>query len=340
MNPLANEELILLSYSDLKDLLKRVLKNYNFRDHKAEILADVFTRSSLDGVYSHGVNRFSRFIDTVKMGFVKKDEEPTLNYTFGATEKWNGNGGPGILNALAMMNRSMEIASVSGIGCIGLSNTNHWMRGGTYGWQAAEAGFIGICFTNTKPNMIPWGGSESRLGNNPFVIGIPRKKGHVVMDLAISQYSFGKIQEYAMKEEKLPFPGGFDDNGNLTNDPFTIIRNEKSLPVGLWKGTAMSMMVDLLASILSGGDSSCKIGSRKEEYGLSQVFIAIHPHMISENEMERIIEEVIAYTHDVPGFHPEDKTYYPGEKTLLTRIRNKEHGIPVNKKIYEEILQL
>ena len=53
------------------------------------------------------------------------------------------------------------------------------MRGGTYGWQAAEAGMIGICFTNTIANMPPWGGIDPRLGNNPLVIAVPRKRAGI-----------------------------------------------------------------------------------------------------------------------------------------------------------------
>ena len=70
--------------------------------------------------------------------------------------------------------RAISIAKENGIGCVVLKNTNHWMRGGTYGWQAADAGCIGICFTNTIANMPPWGGKEPKLGNNPLVIAVPR----------------------------------------------------------------------------------------------------------------------------------------------------------------------
>jgi 3-dehydro-L-gulonate 2-dehydrogenase len=199
---------------------------------------------------------------------------------------------------------------------------------------------IGICFTNTKPNMVPWGGSVTRIGNNPLIIAIPRKEGHVVMDMAISQYSFGKIQEYAMKKEKLPYPGGFDNKGNLTRDPATILHNEKSIPIGLWKGTALSMMLDLMASVLAGGDTTATISSREEEYGLSQVFIAIQPGVLPEQERDRLINEVLHYTRDVQGFSPGERTYYPGEKTLMVREQNRKQGIPINRVILEEINKL
>ncbi|MBR9998252.1 MAG: 3-dehydro-L-gulonate 2-dehydrogenase [Cyclobacteriaceae bacterium] len=331
---------ILISFERLKSQLNSILIEYGFTRQKADLLSGIFAGSSLDGVYSHGVNRFARFIQTVKMGIVQIDEEPELLNSSGSVEQWNGNGGPGILNALRMMERAVEIAGESGIGCVGLNNTNHWMRGGTYGWLAAEKGKIGICFTNTKPNMVPWGGAEKRIGNNPLVIAIPREKGHIVLDMAMSQYSFGKIQEYAMRHQELPFPGGFDDLGNLTHDPEIILKNEKTIPIGFWKGSALSFVLDILATLVSGGDSASRIEGREEEYGLSQVFIAIQPGFLPENEKDRLIGEIISFTKNVPGFREGDKIYYPGEKTLFIRELNRKEGIPVSEKVWTEILNL
>lgn len=334
------EKIILIPYKELKERLHGILEKYGFGEKKAYKLAEIFSSSSLDGIYSHGVNRFPRFIHTVKSGYVLKDQEPSLTHSFGVMEQWNGNQGPGILNALSMMDRAIELAERTGIGCIGLSNTNHWMRGGTYGWQAAEKGMIGICFTNTKPNMVPWGGAEIRIGNNPLIIAIPRKRGHVVLDMAISQYSFGKIQEYALQHKQLAFPGGLDDRGDLTHDPETILKNEKTIPIGFWKGSGLSIVLDLLAAIISGGDASSTIATHEEEYGLSQVFIAIQPGFLPRQERDGLIDEVLRYVKEVSGVREGSEIYYPGEKTIMTRALNLKNGIPIHTDIWEEIKDL
>ena len=75
------------------------------------------------------------------------------------------------------MARAIALARAHGIGCVALANTNHWMRGGSYGWQAADAGVIGICWTNTLANLPPWGAADPRIGNNPLVIAVPRAAG-------------------------------------------------------------------------------------------------------------------------------------------------------------------
>src|SRR5690606_27950141 len=165
----------------------------------------------------------------------------------------------------------------SGIGCVALANTNHWMRGGSYGWQAVEQGKIGICFTNTMPNMPAWGAKESRLGNNPLVIGIPRKEGPVVLDMAMSQFAYGKLSRLAQAGEKSAFPAGFDEKGDLTHDPKVVLEDQSAMPMGLWKGAGLSLMIDLLAALLSGGNSTKDIGRDRMESGLSQVFIVLDP---------------------------------------------------------------
>ena len=93
---------------------------------------------------------------------------------------------------------------------MGLRNTNHWMRGGTYGWKAAEEGFLFMGWTNTMPNMPPWGGDTAALGNNPFVLAIPRPGGHIVLDMAMSQYSYGKLEWHQKCGTELPEYGGYN----------------------------------------------------------------------------------------------------------------------------------
>jgi 3-dehydro-L-gulonate 2-dehydrogenase len=329
-----------ISFKEIQRTLNNVLVKYGFSPEKAAILSKVFTESSLDGVYSHGLNRFPRFINDIKKGIIKIDAEPEKINTYGNIEQWNGNLGPGILNALSCMSSAMKIAGYAGIGCVALSNTNHWMRGGTYGWQAADEGYIGLCWTNTQPNMVAWGGKGPVLGNNPLIIAIPRKEGNIVLDMAMSQYSYGKMEAYIHEEKDLEFIGGLDVNGTLTKDPQEIIRNESALPMGFWKGSGLSLVLDILAAVLAKGDPTVRIGFRSEEYGLSQVFIAISMEWLDNTYTSSIIQEVLQNLHDSKPKGNDEKTYYPGEKTLLTRFENQKLGIPVNADQWDVIKKL
>ena len=227
------------------------------------------------------------------------------------------------------------------MGMVALRNTNHWMRGGTYGKQAANANCVSILFTNTKPNMPPWGGKESRIGNNPFVVSIPREKGNVVLDMAMSQFSFGKINDYRLREEKLPYPGGWDENDNLSNDPKKILSKERALPVGYWKGSALSMVLDMLATLLSGGNSTSKISSKDIETEISQVYICVYPEVFNDQGLQqKLIDEIIDFTHDVEPMKKNDKIYYPGERSAQARAKNLKDGIFINESIWNKILLL
>ena len=124
---------------------------YGFDEKRAEESAKNFADSSLDGVYSHGYQRFPRVIDYIQKGYIDVNAVPEKIIGFGAVERWDGHLGMGNLNAKMAMQRAVELAAQLGIGMVAMSNTNHWMRGGAYGWQAAEAGCIGICWTNTCP---------------------------------------------------------------------------------------------------------------------------------------------------------------------------------------------
>jgi len=83
--------------------------------------------------------------------------------------------GIGITNALFASNRAMELAKEHGIGCVALRNTTHWMRGGTYAWKMAEAGFVGISWINGESCMPLWGSDETGVGNNPFCMAISER---------------------------------------------------------------------------------------------------------------------------------------------------------------------
>lgn len=322
-------------FEQLKAEFKRVLTGLDFPEEKSELCAAVFAENSRDGVYTHGLNRFPTFVRYIKEGAIDASGAPVKVNAFGALEQWDGNLGAGILNARFCMDRAVSLAKDNGIGCVAIKNTNHWMRGGTYGWQAAEAGCIGICFTNTVANVAPWGGTTPTLGNNPLIIAVPRKAGHVVLDMAISQYSFGKMFQYESYHEQLPVPGGYDKDGKLSTDPTAIMASKRVLPIGFWKGSGLTLVLDLLATVLSQGRSVKQITERETESGVSQVFIAIKPQ--GGQQTANLIEEILNYAKSSQREDADKPISYPGENTLRTRNKNSNEGVLVDEKIWNEV---
>jgi 3-dehydro-L-gulonate 2-dehydrogenase len=316
----------------------RILKKKGFSSDKAKICAGIFTENSLDGVYSHGVNRFSRFVEFVDKGYIRINNQPELKNRSGAIEQWDGKLGPGPINALICTEQAMHLSKEYGIGCVALSNTNHWMRGGAYGWKAAKAGFVFIGWTNTIPNMPAWGAVDCRLGNNPLVLAVPYNDEAIVLDMAMSQFSYGTMESYQLQNRQLPLPGGYNKKGQLTTDPGEILESQRSLPVGYWKGAGLSLLLNLMAAILSGGEATHRIRQHEDDFGVSQVYISIDISKL--DNFQRIVQDVKEIIDDYHHSIPESKKcsiIYPGERALRTRKENLLKGIPVDRVVWDRI---
>lgn len=322
--------------------LSRVLLKVGFAAERAEPLARIFAETTRDGVYSHGVNRFPSFAGQARSGKgMDLHAEPERADAVGVLEQWYGKLGPGILNACVCMDRAVEIAKEQGMGCVSLRNTNHWMRAGTYGLRAAGAGCIGICWTNTTQLIPPFGSSDRKVGNNPLVFCIPRPGGrHFLLDMAMSQYSHGKLDVYRVANRRLPVPGGYDDSGNLSYDAGAIQAARRPLPIGHWKGIGLAMSLDLVASLLSGGRSTYQIAQEDDEYGVSQVFIAIHADAVAGDRMREIVDQTLADFRAAETLEGCEPVSYPGERMFRTREENLAMGIPVEADRWREILAL
>ena len=331
---------VLIPAEEMKEVFLSVLLQHEFEKEKAETCAEVFTANSVDGVYTHGVNRFYPFIQSVKDGFVVPNNEPVLLHATPALEQWDGLLAPGITNAIKATERAMQLAKSSGIGCVAMAHTNHWMRGGYYGWQAAKAGFVLMAWTNTIANMPAYGAMDTRLGNGPLVIAVPFQEDAIVLDMAISQYAYGAVQMAAMKGEELSVYAGYDKNGELTKNPSAILETKRTLPVGYWKGAGLSLLLDILSAVLSGGLATHQITQQKSEHGVSQVFMAIDLQQLKNySGIETCINNIIQdYKQSVPI--GDNEILYPGERVMKARERNLKSGIPVLKKIWDKIKSL
>lgn len=326
-----------VTYDEMLKEFTRVLLKNGFRPDRAELCARLFAEASRDGVYTHGLNRFPGFIDYVRKGLVNVQAEAALVERVSVLERWDGQGGPGPLNAWHCMGRAIELARDHGMGCAALRNTNHWMRPGNYGLRAADAGCIGICWTNTVALVPPWGGRTPRLGNNPMVIAVPRASGPVILDMAMTQFSQGKMQSYRSRGEPLPVEGGFDREGRLTRDPGAIIESRRPLPIGYWKGSGLALMLDMVAALLSGGQATHEISKPEHETRVSQVFIAFDLRRLAAGEAEQTVNGILDDLHSSDPADDSVRAQYPGERMLRTRGENLRLGVPVEPAIWESV---
>jgi 3-dehydro-L-gulonate 2-dehydrogenase len=249
--------------------------------------------------------------------------------------------------------RAMEIARQHGMGCVALAHTNHWMRGGSYGWKAAREGFVFIGWTNTIANMPAWGALDPKLGNNPLVLAVPFNRDEnspdsqptfpeaIVLDMAMSQFSFGSLEDQQLKGKSTPVPAGYDRHGRFSTDPEAVLESKRILPAGYWKGAGLSLLLDILATLLSGGLSTAAISQQEAEYGVSQVFMAIDTSKLTNySAIYQLVKGIIEDYHRSAPAEPDSSIRYPGERIVKTRQHNFKNGIPVHPQVWNEILAL
>ena len=305
-----------VTFEQLKAAFNRVLISRGVDSETADACAEMFARTTESGVYSHGVNRFPRFIQQLENGDI-------------------------ILTANKMMDRAIELASDHGIGLVALRNANHWMRGGSYGWQAAEKGYIGICWTNSIAVMPPWGAKECRIGTNPLIVAIPSTPITMV-DMSMSMFSYGMLEVNRLAGRQLPVDGGFDDEGNLTKEPGVIEKNRRILPMGYWKGSGMSIVLDMIATLLSDGASVAEVTEdNSDEYGISQIFIAIEvDKLIDGPTRDAKLQRIMDYVTSAERADENQAIRLPGHEFTTLLAENRRNGITVDDSVWAKIQAL
>ncbi|MCI6587263.1 MAG: 3-dehydro-L-gulonate 2-dehydrogenase [Clostridiales bacterium] len=332
--------MIYVQYEEAVKRMARGLERFlNAQDAKR--FAEIFAGNSLDGVYSHGMNRYPRYLSDMESGLCDaKVTQAERVSGLGGLEVWDAHFGVGPLIAQQMAERAIELARTHGIACVALRNNSHWLRAGRYGLMMADAGMMGLCMTNTCMNLVAYGAKEPSTGNNPITIAIPRRAGSLVMDMAVSQYAFGKLEIMAQEGGMLDTPCGYDTDGNLTNDPQKIVESGLMTPMALWKGSALSIMIDLMVSMLSLGRTSLAIGTPADgEKGMSQMFVCMNPAaVIDMDKAEAQMEKTIAFLNALEPKDGVHGVHAPGENLEKTRARNRECGIPVTEDTWQKIV--
>ncbi len=332
--------MLLIPYAEAVDTMTKGLSRF-MEEETARHFASVFADNSADGIASHGLNRFARYMDDMASGICNpKVLEAEKVSGLGGFEVWDAHFGVGPLIAEQMGKRVMTLAGEHGIGCIALRNNSHWLRAGRYALQMAQAGYVSFCFTNTCMNMAAWGSKQLSTGNNPMAMAVPYGEQGLLMDMAVSQYAFGKLEVMAQQGKMMDTPCGYDAQGNETNDPKKIIDGGMMFPMAMWKGSALSIMLDLMAVTLSAGRSSLEIGEPKDgEKGMSQVYIAIHPDALPDKEhVQEKLQATLRFFHSLNG--GQSSVHAPGENLPQVRKRSMEQGIPVTEATWEKIVSI
>ncbi|WP_417330743.1 3-dehydro-L-gulonate 2-dehydrogenase [Halomonas cupida] len=332
-----------IPFDELQQRLERILLAAGLHGEDAALCARVHAESTRDGVVSHGVGRIPRFVDYLARGWVDPQATLTPVTSLDTLEVLDGGQGIGVRHALTATERAMALASQHGMGLVAVRNTTHWMRGGTYGWHAAEQGYAAIMWTNTESCMPAWGARSQSIGNNPLVMAMPSKDGPLVLDMAMSQFSYGKLTTLSEAGERLPVDGGFDDQGRLSRDPGMIAATRRLLPTGYWKGSGLAILLDAMAALLSQGNASHQIDriQRGSGTGCSQVFMVFDPrHLGGQEACEALCAGITGHLADSEPDEAGKPVRWPGQSTLKRRRQDPDEPVQVPDDTWQAVLAL
>ncbi len=246
-----------ISFAELCALLARIFERHGTSPEVAAILADNCASAQRDGADSHGIFRIPGYVATLASGWVDGQAVPEVKDAAPGFVVVNANNGfaqPALAAARALL---LEKARANGIALLAIHNSHHFAALWPDVEPFAREGLVALSFVNSMACVVPHGGQQALFGTNPIAFAAPRE-GHdpLVFDLATSAIANGDVQIAAREGRQLPQGYGVDRDGQPTCDPKAMLDGGAMLPFGGYKGSALSMMVELLAAALTGGNFS------------------------------------------------------------------------------------
>ena len=268
------------------ELAKKTLLANGCDDENASILADTIMRAERDGSASHGLFRLPAYVSGLKSKKINGKARPELQNVAPSIIKVLGN------NAVAPMVLSLglpviiDLAKKNGVAVLAIKNSHHMAALWPETEAIAEAGLVGIACTSYKPAVAPAGATKPLYGTNPISFAWPRPgKTPVVYDMATASMAMGEVQIAKREGHKVPLGTGLTKDGKETTNPGEIADGGVILPFGGYKGSSISMMVELLAGALIGENFSFETAAKDNNDGGppsgGEFVIAISPEKIS-----------------------------------------------------------
>ena len=327
---------VTLSLPEAYDLALEVLSANGFSaDHAAAIARNV-TAGERDGCASHGLWRLLGIVDTLRKGKVSPDAEPQIHDQAPGIARADAGGAFSLLAYERALPLLLEKARQNGIAALAINRCVHFSALFADIEPLTEAGLVGLACTPSHAWVAPAGGTRPLFGTNPIAFAAPRA-GHepLVFDLATSAIAHGDVQIAARAGHTLPEGYGVDRHGQPTCDPAAILDGGALLPFGGYKGSALSMMVELLAAALTGGNFSFDFdwsqhpGAKTPRTG--ELLIVIDPGKGAGHNFAQRTETL------VQQMRAAGQARQPGDRRYQQRAESERHGIAIDS---EELARL
>ncbi|QEN47976.1 Ldh family oxidoreductase [Pseudomonas protegens] len=317
-----------LSLPALVQLLETIFQRHGCRAEVARCLAENCAGAERDGAHSHGVFRIPGYVSTLASGWVDGQAVPVVEdvaAAFVRVDAGNGFAQPALAAARELL---VSKARSAGIAVLAIRNSHHFAALWPDVEPFAEEGLVALSVVNSMTCVVPHGADRPLFGTNPIAFAAPRAQGQpIVFDLATSAIAHGDVQIAARKGERLPPGIGVDSLGQPTQDPKAILEGGALLPFGGHKGSALSMMVELLAAALTGGNFSFEFDwsghSGAKTPWTGQLLIVIDPSKAAGQSFAERSQELVRQMHAV------GLKRLPGDRRHQQRERSQHAGIAI-----------
>lgn len=300
----------------------------------AAIAAACLARADLRGVDTHGVQLIPLYLKRLRTGLVNPRPDLVIDKKTPVAGALDGQNALGFVVSTRAMEGAMEMACDFGVGLVAARRSTHFGMAASYVLQAVEAGYIALVFTNASPAMPPWGGREAMLGTSPFAAAAPSgTEVPYVLDMSPAVAARGKVRRAMRRGERVPEGFGLDAEGRSTTDPEAILNGGVVLPIGGPKGSAISMLMDILGGVFTGAAYAGGVANQFEDFGRPQdvghFFLAIKPDLfLSAAEFRARMDELVSRVHGVPLAEGFDRIWMPGEIEGQLEAERLRTGIP------------
>jgi LDH2 family malate/lactate/ureidoglycolate dehydrogenase len=255
-----------LSRAALEAMIVRVLTESGCSLLQAEATARHMAWCEMVGRHNFGVERIAIHLKRIEAGVLDGRAEPGIERISPSLARIDGGAGFGYAAAECGMTQAIALARESGIGAAGVRNSNFFGAGAYYVNMAAEAGMIGLALSNSFPKVVAHGGLHPVLGTNPFAFGAPRRNGeHLLFDMATSALAGSTVREHIEKGKPLPEGLAIDAQGQPITDPKKV-SDGALLPFGGPKGFGLSLMVEILAGVITGAGVGAGVASMYNDF--------------------------------------------------------------------------
>ena len=328
---------ISLSLEQIYDLANRTLLFNGCDEDTASILSDLIRNAERDGSVSHGLFRLPAYVAGLKSGKINGKGKPEIKKISASVIKALGN------NCLApiVLSKSLPIlsktAKENGVAVLAINNSHHMAAMWPETEKLAEEGLVAIACTSYKPAVAPAGAIKPFFGTNPISFAWPRPgKTPVVYDMATASMAMGEVQVAKREGHKVPLGTGLTKDGKETTDPAKIADGGVLLPFGGYKGSAIAMMVELLAGALVGDNFSFETAAKDNNDGGppsgGEFILAINPDKTSGTNWQKHSEEFFEKMKSI------GEVRLPGERRHKNRMDTGPRNI--NEELVNKIKSL